>query len=152
MVRVADQYIVGKNGKWLKSSRPDLLRVPTDGLWSIYVHDAKRFNTRQEAKRKARMVGGTIWLFNPATGSKSEIVSVIPPGAKCDNCRKWTPFDGICRNPESEYCREPVSMEDVCDEWEEKEHGRKRQTDSTVNTGRGPLERPGAGSGGKSLL
>ena len=32
------------------------------------------------------------------------------------------------------------------------EDGRERQTDSKVDPGRGPLERPGAGSGGKSLL
>ena len=141
MVKVPDQYIVGKGGQWLKSSRPDLLRVPTDNLWRIYVHDAKRFNTRQEAKRKARMVGGTIWLFNPATGSKSEIVSAIPPGAKCDNCRKWTPFDGVCRNPESENYREPVSMEDVCEEWEDKEHGREGQADSATIPGERTTER-----------
>lgn len=143
MVIVEDKYIVGKDGRWMKSSRPDLLRIPTGNLWSIYVSDAKRFDTRQEAKRKARMVGGSVWRFNPATCTKTEVVTVIPEGAKCDNCRKWTPFDGVCRNPDSEYYREPVSMEDVCDEWREREDGRKGQSDSAVVPGSGKVEKPG---------
>ena len=120
MARVEDKYIVGKGREWLKSSRPDLLQLPESILFSIYIHDAKQFDTRREARRKARKIGGTVWQFNPATGNKTEVVVTIPKGAKCDNCRTWTPYDGVCKNTESEYYREPVSMDDVCEEWEGK--------------------------------
>lgn len=142
MATIQDKYIVGKGREWLKSSRPDLLALPQASLFSIYVHDAKQFDTRREAKRAARKIGGTVWQFNPVTGKRTEMVVVIPPGAKCDNCRKWTPYDGICRNPESEYYREPVSMEDVCEEYGNKADGRERQADSAAIPGKCAAERP----------
>ena len=135
MVIAEDKYIVGKDGQWMKSSRPDLLRISTGNLWSIYVNDAKRFNTRQEAKRKARMVGGVIWRFNPVTGKLKEATVTIPAGAKCDSCGRYALWDGTCRSPESEYYREPVSFEDVCDEWEGKANGREGQADSAAIPG-----------------
>ena len=123
MVKVPEFFIVRKDGLWLVSGRPDLLQLPNSHTFSQYTYDAKKFNSRYEAKRKARKIGGEVWKFIPALG-KTELVTVKPPeGAKCDNCRKWTPFDGICRNPESENYRDPVSMENVCDDWEGKSGG-----------------------------
>ena len=129
MARVEDKYIVAKGREWLMSGRPDLLELPHAHVFSIYIHDAKQFDSRREAKKRARKVGGTVWVFNPVTGKREECVSAVPPGAKCDTCRKWTPYDGVCRNPDSENYRVPVSMEDVCDEWGDKEDGRKGRVD-----------------------
>ena len=117
MARVEDKYIVSKGNQWLKQVRRDLLPLPMSYGFSTSTYDAKQFKTRQEAKRLARKIGGEIWLFNPATGARNRVINQIPPGAKCDDCKGYTPYDGICRSPDSEFYREPVSMEDVCDEW-----------------------------------
>lgn len=120
MARVEDKYIVSKGNQWLKQVRRDLLPLPVSYGFSASIYDAKQFKTRQEAKRSARRIGGKIWLFNPATGARQEIISQVPSGAKCDDCKGYTPYDGVCRDPDSEYYREAVSMDDVCEEWKEK--------------------------------
>ena len=138
-----DKYVVRKGKEWLMSSRPDILELPHKHVFSVYVNDAKRYDTRREARRMARRIGGTVYTFNQATGRYAECVVVIPKGAKCDNCRKWTPYDGICRNPDSEMYREYVSMDDVCEEWEDKADGREGQVDSAAISGNCAAERPG---------
>lgn len=129
MAKVERFYIVGKDGKWLKSSRPDVIEIPYSNLFSIYVNDAKRFEERPErkraAKKLARRVGGDVWLFCPATCSKELIWTRPPEYARCDNCQTYAGYDGECKNPESEFYRTPVSIEDVCDEWRERKDGRK---------------------------
>ena len=115
-----DKYIVEKAGKYLITTRPDLLGCDLSRVFRESVYDAKRYDTAKEANRTAKKVGGTVWRFNPATGNKQRITPQIPDNAKCDPCRKYIPFDGSCRNPDSEFYREPVSMEDVCEEWKEK--------------------------------
>lgn len=120
MVMVADKFIVSKGKEWLKCTRPDILELSHDHVYSISAYDAKKFDTRQEAKRYARKIGGKVWAFNPATGNKTEIVNVVPEGANCDKCKWYRPLDGTCRNPESEYYKEPVSYQDICEDWEAK--------------------------------
>lgn len=120
MVKVADKYIVSKGKEWLKCDRNDLLNLSHDHVYSNSVYDAKQFDTIFDAKRKARKIDGKIWSFNPATGSRTEIICRIPEGAKCGLCRWDTPMNGNCRNPVSEYYREAVSCDDVCEEWEAK--------------------------------
>lgn len=120
MARVEEQWIVRKGKEWLMSSRPDLLTLPHAHIFSLYVYDSRRFSNRSDAKRTARKIGGTVWKFIPATGRYEEWLPKIPKGAKCDTCAGYTPYNGVCRNPESEYYKEPVGMNDLCDEWREK--------------------------------
>lgn len=123
MVKVQETYIVRKDGKWLKSSRPDIIEIPIAHLFSGYLYDAKEFIFRKDAKRTAKKVGGEVWRFVRITG-KHELVWRMPPeGAKCGTCRKYAGYDGECKKPESEYYRVPVSMEDCCDEWEGRADG-----------------------------
>ena len=117
MVTVADKFIVGKDREWLKCTRPDILKLPHDHVYSISPYDAKKFDTRQEARRYARKIGGKVWTFNPATGNRTESVKAVPEGANCDKCRWYNPIDGTCRNPESEYYKEQVSYQDICEDW-----------------------------------
>lgn len=123
MVKVHEKYIVRKDGKWLKSSRPDIISIQIAHLFSEYLYDAKEFTFRRDAKRTAAKVGGEVWSFVRVTGEHHLVWRQPPADAKCDTCSKWTPFDGVCRNQQSENYREPVSMEDVCDEWEDKCNG-----------------------------
>ena len=115
-----DKYIVEKAGKYLITTRPDLLGCDLSRVFRESVYDAKRYDTAKEANRAAKKIGGAVWRFNPVTGNKQRITHQIPDNAKCDTCGKYVPFDGSCRNPDSEFYREPVSMEDVCEEWKEK--------------------------------
>jgi hypothetical protein len=120
MVKVADKFIVSKGKEWLMCDRQDFLELPHSHVYSIYVYDAKKFDTRLEAKRYARKVGGKVWTFNQATGNRKELVSTVPVDADCDKCLWYRPWDGTCRNPESEYYKEPVSYQDICEDWEAK--------------------------------
>ena len=126
MARIVEKYIVGKGREWLKSSRPDLLEIPMGNLFSVYLNDAKEFDTRKEAKQKAKKVGGEVWLFIRVTGYHEKVWTNPPDGAKCGGCRRYTGWDGECKNPNSEHYRVPVSVEDSCDEWEEPEAWMKR--------------------------
>ena len=143
MAKIEEFFIVGKGRDWLISNRPDVLRLPNAHIWSQHIYDAKRFENRRDARKKAREVGGKIWLFCPATGKKSEVTVTLPEGAVCDTCRGYTPYDGICRKPESEYYREPVSYMGVCEEWEEKDRGRAGREDPAASAGCGKVEKPG---------
>ena len=119
MARIVEKHIVGKGQEWMKSSRPDLLEIPMGNLFSVYLNDAKEFDTRKEAKQKAKKVGGDVWLFIRATGYHEKVWTNPPDGAKCGGCRRYTGWDGECKNPHSEHYKTPVSVEDSCDEWEE---------------------------------
>ena len=110
-------FIIRKGREWLKSSRPDLLEIPYAHLFSGYLYDAKEFETRKEALRTAKRIGGEVWRFFRVTGKRELVWTPPPKDAKCDNCRKYTGYDGSCKNPESEYYKVPVSLSDVCDEW-----------------------------------
>ena len=152
MVKVPEYWIVKKGRQWLMTTRQEELGSPKAHIWSVNTYDAARFEFIREAKRMAWEVGGIVFRFIPATGRIEQVTHELPEGACCDGCETYVPYDGKCRNPESEYYGECVScFEGLCREWREK-HGRKGQTDSKIDPGRGPLERPGTGSGGKSLL
>jgi len=137
-----DKYVVRKGKEWLMSSRPDLLELPHKHVFSQYVNDAKRFETRKEARRKAKMIGGTVWTFNPVTGKHAESVIQIPAGAKCDNCYGYRPITGLCLNGDSEYYGVPVSMDDICEDWEG-QHERTGKAESGSCAGRGTMEAAG---------
>ena len=145
MVKIPEVYVVGKGTEWLMSSRPDILQIPHAHIFSRSIYDAKKMDLLKDAKRLAKKVGGEVWKFIPATGKKEKIdFRALPAGAKCDNCRTWTPYNGVCRNPESEYYHTAVSMKDVCDEWEAKEDGgEEREADRSTDKGRGQMEKQG---------
>ena len=152
MVKVPEYWIVKKGRQWLMTTRHEDLSSPKAHIWSINTYDAAKYEQIRDAKRMAWEVGGVVYRFIPATSRVEQVTFPLPEGACCDQCETYVPFDGKCRNPESEYYGECVScFEGLCCEWREK-HGRKGQTDSKVDPGCGPLERPGAGSGRESLL
>ena len=126
MAKLPEQFIIGKGREWLMSSRPDILELPHSHVWSRYTYDAKRFEDRREAKRKARAVGGAVFRFDFLNGKTELIQQKIPEGAVCDSCHWWSGWDGLCRNGASENYRAPTSMNDVCEEWEDK-NGRKNK-------------------------
>lgn len=121
MAKIREKYIVRKGHGWLKSSRPDLLEMPVSNMFSPYMYDAKEYDTRKEAKKAALKIGGEVWAFIRVTGWKELSWRKPPEGAVCDTCRKYTGYDGQCKNPLSEYYRTGVSIVDVCDEWTGKE-------------------------------
>ena len=120
MAEIVMQYIVRKDKRWLMSGRPDVLDMPPAHVFSPSMYDAQRFDRRADASRAARRIGGTVYKFWPALGKFEAYTAELPCGAKCDNCRMWRPYDGVCRHPDSEYYRTQVSMNDVCDEWGKK--------------------------------
>ena len=126
MARVVEKYIVRKGRDWLRSSRPDLIDIPIANLFSVYLNDAKEFDTRKDAKKTAKKVGGEVWLFVRATGRHELVWQKPPDGAVCGGCRRYAGWDGECKNPHSENYRTPVSTKDSCDEWEEPEAWTKR--------------------------
>ena len=123
MARAREMFIVGRGKLWMISSRPDLLELPQSHLWSQYAWDAKKFDNRAEAKRKARKVGGAVYSFNMANGKTELLKQKIPEGAVCDTCRGYRPWNGVCNNPESEYYGTNVSYQDVCEDWGGKASG-----------------------------
>ena len=120
MVKQGDVYVIGKGREWLQAVRPDIRQMPTGRLWGQYLFSAKRYENLREAKKKARSVGGTVYRFDPLNGKTEPVSGMIPQGADCDGCRWWNGWDGICRNGKSENYRVPMSMRDVCGEWEGK--------------------------------
>lgn len=118
MVKLPDVYVIGKGREWLQSNGTDMPDIPQKCTWSQYLYNAKRFESRFEAKRKARIIGGAVYRFDPLNGKAEPLKREPPKGAICDNCRGYIHFDGTCRNPESEYYRVNVSYRDVCEEWE----------------------------------
>jgi hypothetical protein len=117
MGKTTEKFIVGRGRLWLKNGRPDLDTILGGCNWSQYVSDAKKFDCRQEAKRKARKVGGVVYRFYPFTWKVELLQQKIPEGAVCNTCRGYRAWDGTCINPESEYYRVNVSYQDVCEEW-----------------------------------
>ena len=143
MVKVAEVFIVGKGKRWLMTLRADIQELPAAHVWSAYAYDAAKFDKKGDAKRKARRVEGEVYSFIPATGKIEKVIREVPEGAVCDSCWGYVPYNGKCRNKESEFCGEYVSCNDCCDEWEERKRGRERQTDSAADTGCGEVEEPG---------
>ena len=129
MVKVPECWIVKKDRLWLMTSRKEDLTKPKSHLWSANTYDAERFCRIHDAKRMAVATGGCVWKFTPATGKAELSVPALPEGAKCDTCRTYIPYDGGCRNPESEFYRTTVSMNDVCADWRGKDNGRQGQKD-----------------------
>ena len=126
MARIVEKFIVRKGRDWLRSSRPDLIDIPIANLFSVYLNDAKEFDTRKDAKKTAKKVGGEVWLFVRATGRHELVWQKPPDGATCGTCRKYAGYDGECKKPESEFYRVPVSITDCCDEWEGQEAWTKK--------------------------
>lgn len=63
-IRLLTCVIIRKNGKYLVGRI-----LGTDDLrWSDSPHDAWRTRNREDARDMARIVGGTMMLFNPAAG------------------------------------------------------------------------------------
>ena len=152
MAKVSEKFIIRKDGDWLRSSRPDMVNVPLANLFSPYIYDAKEYDSRKRAKKKAMEIGGEVWVFVRATGLRELSWKKPPEGAKCGNCRMYAAYDGECKNPKSEYHRTAVSIGDECDEWEGKEVGREGQENPGSDAGSGEVAEPGRGSGGKGLL
>jgi len=115
-MKVPEYYIIGKNKEWL--IRVD--RTAHNHVWSKYLWDAKKFDNYLEAKLRAREMDGELYRFSQITGKAERIVHEIPESAHCDNCKYYTPYDGVCRNPNSEIYRVPVSYHGRCEEWEAK--------------------------------
>lgn len=132
MAEVETFFIVKKGHEWARSSRPDLTGIPFIHAFSRYTYDAKKFRTAKDAKQFARKIGGEVWLFVPAIRKLEKVCSSPQKRKKCDNCRKYTGFDGCCKNPGSKYYREAVSIDDFCGKWEEKTDGRKRRGNPAV--------------------
>lgn len=120
MVSAAEYFIVRKDKNWLMTKRNDVLEMPFRLAFSANLYDAARFETKFDAKRMARHIGGELYSFVPATGKAVSLEHPIPKDARCDNCMGYTPYDGVCRNGESEYYKVAVSSVDVCVDWEGK--------------------------------
>lgn len=125
MVKVPEYWIIKKDGQWLMTSRSVLADRADMYVFSNYTYDAERYEFKRDAKRMAEKVGGCVYRFVPAISKVEQVTFPLPEGAKCDICRSYTPFDGICRNPESEYYQVPVSCKDCCCDWRAKQWTKK---------------------------
>ena len=118
MVIIPETYIVGRKNAWLGVNRPDITQMPENHLWRNSKYEAKRFKDCKEARERAKRYGGQVYRFSSLTG-KAELITPVKQRI-CDTCRKYTAFDGTCKNGSSEYYGVPVSIRDSCGEWGER--------------------------------
>lgn len=67
-IRKRTAIVIERDGMYLMAATE--YHVP---VWSMYIYDAWRTRSPEDASRVADAVDGNLWLFNSATGQKERI-------------------------------------------------------------------------------